>query len=133
MRPRFLRLITIALALIVIGFAGSMLFNYVAAHTAREIPLDPTTRAIAEQAKVGYLSQVPLSFTIIRLVVTSVEECGEGNYFVLFDVYHWFGRGKGRGKGFAKYTNNKGVTGGGSVSDEEELEELIYYFRTWCR
>lgn len=42
---------------------------------AEEIPMEPATLAIAEEAKAGWVSQVPESWAVVHAVVTSVEEC----------------------------------------------------------
>lgn len=128
MRTRIPRLWAIFLAFAMIGLSGIVLYNVIAASAAEEIPLDRRSRAIAKRAKAEYLGQVPLSFTSLRLVVTSVETCEEDGSLILFDDHTWFGRRKA----FVRYRVGEGVTGGGTVRTPRSLDESVRRFRARC-
>ncbi len=123
-KPLLLRLIKGVLTLGVMGMVALVVSNWVVAYTTREAPLQPAARSIAEQARAEYVRQVPLAWTIIRVVVTSVEECN-GDYFVRLDDYRWWGRGQG----FVKYSKAGGVVGGGTGAGAEALS----HWRGGCR
>lgn len=59
MLDTLLRLMRVVLALVVIGVVALMLANCAAAYMADEIPMEPATRAVADEAKAEWVSQVP--------------------------------------------------------------------------
>lgn len=96
-----MRRLTIMLVLLAavagVGLAvGASIASYhvVAARSAEEPLLDAEAQAAAEKAKAEWLRQIDSPF-VVRLVITSVEEYGTGNYIFVFDVYRWFGVGRG--------------------------------------
>ena len=119
-----------AAALVIV--AAVFAYHAVAAERARSVAAGPHVTAAFADASRRWLSHIDLP--VRRLVLTSAEEYGSGNYLFVFDVYAWFGIGRGFAthgteggacSGSGGLMSDGGIAGiGATSSDHDELASI---------
>lgn len=109
------RVVTVVLgvALIVcVVVLGVVAYHGVLADRAHDAPVSADVRAAFAEASRDWIRHVDVP--VRRVVLTSAEEYGSGNFIFVFDAYTWFGVGSG-------FVTSGGVesslTGGGLLRD----------------
>jgi hypothetical protein len=108
---------------------GVYAYHAVAASRAQDAATSPAVTAAFEEAARGWRSHMDVPDH--RLVLTSAEEYGSGNYLFVFDVYNWFGIGSGyvtygpeiRTCGGGGILRHGGFAGIGEIASDDGLRE----------
>jgi hypothetical protein len=104
--------VLLALATVVVLVVGVFAYHSDAAGRAQDAPADPAVTAAFKDAERTWRRHIDLP--VHRLVLTSAEEYGAGNYVFVFDFYTWFGIGSG----WATHGSETRTCGGGGMMSD---------------
>jgi hypothetical protein len=109
---------------------GTVAYHAVAAGRAQDAAAPAIVRAAFDEAAGRWRSQFDIP--VHRVVLSSAEEYGSGNYVFVFDVYTWFGIGSGYATagpgtgpcgGGGGVIRDGGIAGIGGIATDEGLRE----------